>query len=149
MIILQYHEIFFRLTAPRCPSTAAGAVSLKNLTKCEEVRKGADQAICNCKNSKSWVCIWPGTWDQEGRTPLKLRFNRVKIFKMGKIFFLLFDPPSSPLGKDHFQGPAYDLLEFKNRPRNQTRAYMVWNSYASLFDPCLEKKCTYTHLQSL
>ena len=25
---------------------AAGAVSLKNLTKREEVRKGADQAIC-------------------------------------------------------------------------------------------------------
>ena len=29
MIILQYHEIFFRLTAPRCPSMAAGAVSLR------------------------------------------------------------------------------------------------------------------------
>ena len=35
---------FFRLIAPRWPSTAAGAISLKNLTKCEEVRKGADQA---------------------------------------------------------------------------------------------------------
>ena len=29
MIILQYHEIFFRLTAPRCPVKAAGAVSLR------------------------------------------------------------------------------------------------------------------------
>ena len=29
MMILQYHEIFFRLTAPRCPSMTAGAVSLK------------------------------------------------------------------------------------------------------------------------
>ena len=29
MIILQYHEIFFWLTAPRCPGMAAGAVSLK------------------------------------------------------------------------------------------------------------------------
>ena len=28
-IILQYHEIFFRLTAPRCPGMAAGAVSLR------------------------------------------------------------------------------------------------------------------------
>ena len=29
MIILRYHEIFFRLTAPRCPDMAAGAVSLR------------------------------------------------------------------------------------------------------------------------
>ena len=29
MIILQYHEIFFRPTAPRCPGKAAGAVSLR------------------------------------------------------------------------------------------------------------------------
>ena len=29
MIILQYHEVFFRLTAPRCPGKAAGAVSLR------------------------------------------------------------------------------------------------------------------------
>ena len=29
MIILQYVEIFFRLTAPRCPGMAASAVSLK------------------------------------------------------------------------------------------------------------------------
>ena len=29
MIILQYHEIFFRLTAPRCPGMATGAVSQK------------------------------------------------------------------------------------------------------------------------
>ena len=29
MIILRYHEIFFRLTAPRCPGMAAGAVSLR------------------------------------------------------------------------------------------------------------------------
>ena len=29
MIILRYHEIFFRLTGPRCPGMAAGAVSLR------------------------------------------------------------------------------------------------------------------------
>ena len=29
MIILRYHDIFFRLTAPRCPGMTAGAVSLK------------------------------------------------------------------------------------------------------------------------
>ena len=29
MIILRYHEIFFRLTAPRCPGMAAGAVCLR------------------------------------------------------------------------------------------------------------------------
>ena len=29
MIILRYHEIFFRLTAPRCPGMAPGAVSLR------------------------------------------------------------------------------------------------------------------------
>ena len=29
MIILQYHEIFFRLTAPRCHSMTAGAVCLR------------------------------------------------------------------------------------------------------------------------
>ena len=29
MIILQYHEIFFRLTAPRCPGMAPGAISLR------------------------------------------------------------------------------------------------------------------------
>ena len=29
MMILQYHEIFFRLTAPRCPGIATGAVSLR------------------------------------------------------------------------------------------------------------------------
>ena len=29
MIILRYHDIFFRLTAPRCPGIAAGAVSLR------------------------------------------------------------------------------------------------------------------------
>ena len=29
MIILQYNEIFFRLTAPRCAGKAAGAVSLR------------------------------------------------------------------------------------------------------------------------
>ena len=29
MIILRYHEIFFRLTATRCPGMAGGAVSLR------------------------------------------------------------------------------------------------------------------------
>ena len=46
MIILQYHEIFFRLIAPRCPGMAAGGVSLRkshdivilsfcNIVKCQ------------------------------------------------------------------------------------------------------------------
>ena len=49
MIILQYHEIFFRLTAPRCHSMAAGAVSLRKshdiviLSFCNIVK---DQAKC-------------------------------------------------------------------------------------------------------
>ena len=52
MIILQYHEIFFRLTAPRCPSMAAGAVSLRKshniviLSFCNIVK---GQAICVIK----------------------------------------------------------------------------------------------------
>ena len=29
MIILRYHEILIRLTAPRCPGMAAGAVSMR------------------------------------------------------------------------------------------------------------------------
>ena len=29
MVILRIHEIFFRLTATRCPGMAAGAVSLR------------------------------------------------------------------------------------------------------------------------
>ena len=29
MIILQYHEVYFRVTAPKCPGLAAGAVSLR------------------------------------------------------------------------------------------------------------------------
>ena len=48
MIILQYHEIFFRLTAPRCPGMAAGAVSLRKshdvviLSFCNIVKGQAD-----------------------------------------------------------------------------------------------------------
>ena len=30
MIILRYHEVFFRLIAPRCPGMADGAVQLLN-----------------------------------------------------------------------------------------------------------------------
>ena len=29
MIILRYHDTFFRLTKPRCPGKAAGGVSLR------------------------------------------------------------------------------------------------------------------------
>ena len=29
MIILQYHEVYFRVTTPKCPGLAAGAVSLR------------------------------------------------------------------------------------------------------------------------
>ena len=52
MITLQYHEIFFRLTAPRCPGMAAGAVSLRKshdiiiLSFCNIVR-GQANYICN------------------------------------------------------------------------------------------------------
>ena len=38
---------FFRLTAPAAVLGHLGAISLKNLTKRKEVRKGADQAIYN------------------------------------------------------------------------------------------------------
>ena len=37
---------FFRLTAPAAMLGHLGAISLKNLTKRKEVRKGADQANC-------------------------------------------------------------------------------------------------------
>ena len=37
---------------------AAGAVSLKNLTKREEVRKGADQAIYGIKLMHKTTVIW-------------------------------------------------------------------------------------------
>ena len=48
MIILQYHEIFFRLTAPRCPGMAAGAVCL---------RKSHDiiiSSFCNVVNDQAY-----------------------------------------------------------------------------------------------
>ena len=51
MIILQYHEIFFRLTAPRCPGMAAGAVSLRKshdiiiLSFCNIVKSQANNAV--------------------------------------------------------------------------------------------------------
>ena len=52
MIILKHHEIFFRLTAPRCPGKAAGAVSLRKshdiitLSFCNIVKGQAKHAIC-------------------------------------------------------------------------------------------------------
>ena len=53
MIILLYDEIFFRLTAPRCPGMAAGAVSL---------RKSHDIVIlsfCNIvKGQANYVCMY-------------------------------------------------------------------------------------------
>ena len=57
MIILRYHEIFFRLTAPRCPGMAAGAVSLKKshdiiiLSFCNIVKGQANYQffVCNHK----------------------------------------------------------------------------------------------------
>ena len=54
MIILRYHVIIFRLTAPRCPSMAAGAVSLRKshdiviLSFCNIV-KGQAKCLLNAK----------------------------------------------------------------------------------------------------
>ena len=56
MIILRYHEIFFRLTAPWCTGMAAGAVSLKKshdiviLSFCNIV-KGQANSLPHTKNS--------------------------------------------------------------------------------------------------
>ena len=53
MMILRYHEIFFRLTAPRCPGMAAGAVSLRKshdiviLSFCNIVKGQAIYEISN------------------------------------------------------------------------------------------------------
>ena len=53
MIILQYHEIFFRLTAPRCPGMAVGAVSLRKshdiiiLSFCNIVKGQAKYQMAN------------------------------------------------------------------------------------------------------
>ena len=52
MIILQYHEIFFRLTAPRCPGMAAGPVSL---------RKSHNIVIllfCNIVKGQAKILVW-------------------------------------------------------------------------------------------
>ena len=58
MIILRYHEIFFRLTAPMCPSSmAADAVSLRksheivilsfcNIVKGQAISKGNTFVEC-------------------------------------------------------------------------------------------------------
>ena len=45
--ILQYHEVYFRVTAPKCPGLAAGAVSLRKshdiviLSFCDIVKAGS------------------------------------------------------------------------------------------------------------
>ena len=44
---------YFRLTAPAAVLGHLGAISLKNLTKRKEVRKGADQANCRLAHDKS------------------------------------------------------------------------------------------------
>ena len=44
----------FRLTAPAAVLGHLGAISLKNLTKCKEVRKGADQAKWQTKFTKKY-----------------------------------------------------------------------------------------------
>ena len=52
MIILRYHEIFFRLTVPRCPSMAAGVVSLRKshdivvLSFCNIIKCQANYIYC-------------------------------------------------------------------------------------------------------
>ena len=50
---------FFRLIAPRWPSTAAGAVSLKNLTKREEVRKLEKELIRLIVSRHLFHYFWP------------------------------------------------------------------------------------------
>ena len=61
MIILRYHEVFFRLSAPRCSGTAAGAVSLKNphhiiTLRFSEVVKDDANEVC------LWGCSAPVLW---------------------------------------------------------------------------------------
>ena len=57
MIILQYREIFFRLTAPRCPGKAAGAVSLRKShdivisSFCNIVKGQANRVMLAASNS--------------------------------------------------------------------------------------------------
>ena len=58
MIILRYHEIFFRLTGPRSPVMAAGAVSLRKshdiviLSFCNLVKGQAKYSIGLYKYSR-------------------------------------------------------------------------------------------------
>ena len=58
MIIFQYHEIFFRLTAPRCPGMAVGAVSLRKshdiviLSFCNIVKGQAIYVHCTLLRSQ-------------------------------------------------------------------------------------------------
>ena len=51
---------FFRLTAPAAVLGHLGAISLKNITKCKEVRKGADQATCTYLPTTAYdpIKIW-------------------------------------------------------------------------------------------
>ena len=62
MIILRYHEIFFRLTAPRCPGMAAGAVSLRRShdivisSFCNIVKGQANYAYTYMHISKAHIC---------------------------------------------------------------------------------------------
>ena len=61
------------------------------------------------------ISTYPGPWEPGGPggpgPPLKLRFYRVKIFKMRKIsFFILVGPP---LGKNRSQGPVYRYTKKK------------------------------------
>ena len=52
MIILQYHEVYFRVTAPKCPGLAAGAVSLRKshdiviLSFCDIIKGQANYVSC-------------------------------------------------------------------------------------------------------
>ena len=48
---------YFRLTAPAAVLGHLDAISLKNLTKHKEVRKGADQAICLCNYTMNKILL--------------------------------------------------------------------------------------------
>ena len=84
MIILRYHEIFFRLIVPRCPGMAAGAVSL---------RKSHDIVIlsfCNIVKGQAiyWISDSPNAPDHLGWIPIQIAAKKDMSKLLG--FWLLY-----------------------------------------------------------
>ena len=83
MIILQYHEIFFRLTAPRCPSMAAGAVSLRKshdiikLSVCNIVKGQAKYIVTSDPSSQNKKTLPDSDPKQDRAKDLALRKPRL------------------------------------------------------------------------